>query len=394
MKRHILIHYGEIGLKGSNRGYFVDRLKKQIRDRLQKEFKESFSVVEVLKRIVVSLPEYFDEDRCISILNAISGISNFQFVYEGALDIAEIGQQIWDNMPDVLLDDVANFCVRVKRSMPMDSTSIESEREIGAILLRNGIDKKVKVKNPDLEINIEFFSGRGYFSYKKYKGAGGLSPGTGGKLICLMSSGIDSPVAAYRMMRRGARVVFAHFHSYPFSDKHEMEQVKDLVEILSKYQFDTKLYLLPFGEVQKSIATNLDVPGKLRVVMYRRMMMRIAERISKNEKAKGLITGDSFGQVASQTVENMFAIHEATSIPIYQPLIALDKEEIVEISRKIETFDISKLPCKDTCSMFTPENPETKAKLYQVLESEKDFPIDDWIDDVLSKAEVIYFNKF
>lgn len=395
MKRFILIHYGEIGLKKSNISYFVDKLKKRLRFVLQEEFKINYSIKHTLGRFMVSLPDDFsveDEAKYIDVLFRVFGIQNFKFVYESSIGLDALTDQMWENLPaNVFNPDLKprTFRVLVKRSMPLPFKSVELEREIGARLLRRGIDVKVKMVDPELIVDLEFFNDHAYFSFKKYKGAGGLSANSQGRFVSLLSSGIDSPVASYLMMRRGARVIFVHFHAYPFSDKSEMENVKSLVNILSGYQFDTKLYLVPFGKMQKSISTNLDVPSKIRTVLYRRLMVRIAERIARNEHAKGLITGDNLGQVASQTPENMFAVHDASTIPMFYPLIGFDKEETVALAEKIGTFKISKLPCTDTCAMFMPEHPELKANIYDVREYEKSLPINEWVEGILKESEVI-----
>jgi tRNA uracil 4-sulfurtransferase len=390
MKRVLIVHYGEIGLKKANKGYFVDKLKKSIKMRLEKRFRETFSVRYTLGRILVVLPENFVEEEYVEVLKKIFGIKNYKFTSVGSIDLRKLEKQIWDNMPDFETKP-ETFRVKVKRSMILTYKSAEAEREMGAYLIENGIDMKVKLKNPEFTADVELFNNIGYFSYKKYGGQGGLSPNSQSKLVSLISSGIDSPVASYQMMRRGARVIFVHFHGYPYTDKDEMHQCKEIVEMLSEYQFDTKMYLIPFGEIQKTIAANSKVPAKIRTVLYRRLMLRIAETIAKKERAKGLVTGDNFGQVASQTPENMFAIHEASSIPIYQPLISLDKEDVIRVAEKLGTFEISKLPCKDSCSMFMPKHPELKANIYDLQEIEKDLPIDDWVSSSVENGEIIYY---
>ncbi|MFH1533583.1 MAG: tRNA uracil 4-sulfurtransferase ThiI [Nitrospirota bacterium] len=390
MKRVLIIHYGEIGLKKANKDYFVNKLRKSIKMRLEKKFRETFSVKCTLGRLLVDLPDGFKEEGYVDVLRKIFGIKNFKFTYIGSTKVNKIGAQILENMPK-FEKKPNDFRVKVKRSMDLPYKSIEAEREIGAILLENGIDMKVKLKNPEFVVDIELFNNNGYFSYKTYRGQGGLSPNSQGKLVSLISSGIDSPVASFQMMRRGARVVFVHFHGYPYTDKDEMHQSKEIVKILSEYQFDTKMYLVPFGEIQKKIAVNSDVPAKVRTVLYRRLMIRIAESIAKKERAKGLITGDNYGQVASQTPENMFAIHEASSIPLFQPLISLDKEDIIRIAEEIETFEISKLPCKDSCSMFMPKHPELKANIYDLHKIEEHLPIADWVVSSIEESEVVYF---
>lgn len=397
MKRFIIVHYGEIGLKKANIAYFVDKLSKRMRVMLTKQFQKSFSIKHSLSRFLIALPENFDdslEEEFAKVLYKIFGIKNFKFVYEGSTDLEVLSEQIWDNLPKFIFDQNSKprtFRVTVKRSMPLSFKSTEIERKMGANLLVKGIDINVKMVDPEFVVDVEFFNDHGYFSFKKYAGPGGLSPNSQGKLVSMISAGIDSPVASYMMMKRGARVIYIHFHGYPFTDKAEVEQVKELVKILADYQFDTKLYLVPFGQFQKKIATNLDVPAKIRTVIYRRLMLRIAELIAKSEGAKGVITGDNLGQVASQTPENIFAIHQASTIPIYQPLIGFDKEDIVKIAERIGTFEISKLPCKDTCGMFMPEHPEIKANVYDVCEYEKALPIEEWLRNILKESEILPF---
>ncbi len=390
MKRVLIVHYGEIGLKKANKDYFVKKLQKSIKMRLEQKFRETFSVRYTLGRILVVLSDKFVEAEYVEVLRKIFGVKNYKFTYVGSTEVKKLEKQIWDNMPD-FEDRPGTFRVKVKRSMILPYKSAEAEREIGAYLIDSGIDMKVKLKGPEFTSDVELFNNIGYFSYKTYRGQGGLSPNSQSKLVSLISSGIDSPVASYQMMRRGARVIFVHFHGYPYTDKDEMHQSKEIVEMLSEYQFDTKMYLIPFGEIQKTIATNSDVPAKIRTVLYRRLMLRIAESIAKKERAKGLVTGDNFGQVASQTPENMFAIHEASSIPLYQPLISLDKEDVIRIAEKLGTFEISKLPCKDSCSMFMPKHPELKANIYDLRKIEENLPIDDWVASSVESGEIVYF---
>lgn len=392
MKRFVLIHYSEIGLKGANKQYFVKKLRRQIKEKLEGRFRKGFSVLYVLGRLMVPLPARFNEEKYSEVLGRIFGIKNFQFVYEGNLDLEKLGSEIWDKLPKFSKDArPETFCVRLKRSQKLPYSSAEAERELGAILLENGLGMKVRLKGADLEVNVEAFNEHGYFSFKKYAGEGGMSANSGSKLIATISSGFDSPVAAYKMMRRGARIIFVHFHAVPYTDDSEVEQVKEIVKILSDFQFDTKLYLVPFGRIQELIATERKISAKIRVVLYRRMMLKIAERIAKKEKAKGIVTGDNFGQVASQTPENMFAIHEASSIPIFQPLIANDKEETIELARRIGTYEVSAKPATDPCSMYMPKKPELKANVYDVRRYEEFMDTEVWIEKAMKGAEVLYY---
>lgn len=393
MDRFLLIHYGEIGLKKSNQDYFVEKLKKDLRMRLQAAFRVPFSVIHSLGRIVVKLPEDFevsDEVRYAEVVGRIFGIKNFKFAYRSGIDFEELGEEIYGLLPDFSEGLPGSFRVNVKRSMTLDMKSVDIERLIGGMLVDKGFDVLVSLKAAEFIVDIEIFNLHSYFSFKTYRGVGGMAPLSQGKLVALLSSGIDSPVAAYLMMRRGARVVLVHFHGYPYTDAEEMENVKKLAKILAGYQFDTKLYLLPFAQVQKAIATNLEIPGKVRTILYRRIMLKIAQEIAKKDHAKGLVTGDVFGQVASQTPENIYSIHDATTIPLLQPLIAYDKEEIVKIAEGIGTFEISKLPCKDTCTMFAPKKAEIKSNVYDIRLFEQQIDVEMWVAKVLAEAEIIF----
>lgn len=353
---------------------------------LEKAFRQTFVVKHCLKRFLVELPSEFDEKAYVDAMKTVFGVRNFSFVFGGSIDLEKLASEIRGKMPNFSVYE--NFCVRVKKSQVLQLKSFEVEREIGARLIDLGLKLPVKLKEPDLLINIEFFNDTAYFSFKKYNGEGGLPANTGGKLVSLISGGFDSPVAAYRMMKRGARVIFVHFHAYPYTDMDEINHVKDLVKILSAYQFDTKLYLVPFGEIQKRISKNLRVPAKIRTILYRRLMLKIAEKIAFKEKAKGLVTGDNFGQVASQTSENIFVIDEAASVVVYRPLISFDKDEIIRESVAIGTHEISQLPCKDACTMFAPKVPEIRANLRDILGVERELPVVSWVDEALENVEV------
>jgi len=392
MKTYLLVHYGEIGLKGKNREYFVKRLGKQIRERLSLAFYRKISITHTLGRFLVKNVK--EDDNYQVVLKRIAGIKNFHFVYEGASGIEKLAEDIWGvwgKSWKKKFPDAKTFCVRVRKAQNMSYKSFEAERDIGAILLQKGIGLKAKMKDPDVEIYMEVFSNHGYFSFKKNFAMGGMPANTAGKFIAMLSAGIDSPVAAYKMMKRGARMIFVHFDGYPYTDDAEREHVKELVKILSDFQYDTKLFIVPFGKLQKTIATNMEIPSKYRTVLYRRFMVRIAERICKREGAYGIVSGDNLGQVASQTAQNMFAVHAVTSVPMYAPLIGYDKEEIVQVAREIGTFEISKLPCKDTCSMFTPKSPELNAKVYDLKKVEETLDIDKIVDECVKGAEVIKY---
>jgi tRNA uracil 4-sulfurtransferase len=226
----------------------------------------------------------------------------------------------------------------------------------------------VDLKNAEFTVTVEILPHDAFFGFNKIAGPGGLPVGASGRVVALISGGIDSPVAAYRMMQRGCRLIFVHFHSAPYQDKTSQEKVRLLIQLLTRHQFTSRLYMVPFGEIQRQIVAAVGRP--LRVVLYRRMMLRIAEAIARQEKAKALITGESLGQVASQTLDNMSIIQQAARLPILRPLVGMDKQEIIDQARRMGTFEISSIPDQDCCQLFVPKHPATKARFRDVEEDE------------------------
>ena len=231
-----------------------------------------------------------------------------------------------------------------------------------------GTQARVSLDRPDLTIHVEVLPRDIYFSYGREAGPGGLPVGVSGNVVVLLSGGIDSPVAAHRLMKRGCRAVFVHFHSFPFQDATSRAKAADLVQCLTRFQYHSRLYLVPFGEVQREIVAG--APGPLRVVLYRRFMARIAAEIARREDAKALVTGESLGQVASQTLENLAVIEEAVEMPVLRPLIGSDKEEIVQQARALGSYQISILPDQDCCSLFVPRHPATFSTLAEIRQAE------------------------
>jgi thiamine biosynthesis protein ThiI len=226
----------------------------------------------------------------------------------------------------------------------------------------------VDLEDAELTISIEILPRSAFFGFDKIAGAGGLPVGVSGRAVSLISGGFDSPVAAYRMMQRGCRLTFVHFHSAPYLDKTSQEKVRELVKLLTRHQFSSRLYLIPFGEIQRQIVAGVLRP--LRVILYRRMMLRIAEAIAGKERARALVTGESLAQVASQTLENLAVIEKATTLTILRPLVGMDKQEIIDQARRIGTFETSAIPDQDCCQLFVPQHPATKAKLADVENAE------------------------
>src|SRR3989338_9749285 len=280
---------------------------------------------------------------------------------------------------------------RSNKNYPLISQEINEK--IGKYILtklRHRMSKSkvcVKLTDPDINCHIEIIEKCAFIYLEKIPGPGGMPVGTGGKALALLSGGIDSPAAAYYLLKRGVRVDFIHFHSMPYTSPASVEKVKKLAGILNKYQSNSKIFLIPFADIQKEIM--MKVPEKLRVIFYRRLMMKIAEEIAKKENYLALITGESVGQVASQTLENMKAIEDAVKIPVLRPLCGFDKEEIINKARDIGTYAISILPHDDCCTRFVPKHPEIRAKLNEVKQAEKNMEVKKLIKKSLDKMEII-----
>jgi thiamine biosynthesis protein ThiI len=267
--------------------------------------------------------------------------------------------------------------------------SPDIEREVGGrVKLAKGW--KVDLDHPALTISVEMMASEAFYTFAKDRGPGGLPTGASGKVACLLSGGIDSPVAAWRMMKRGCSGLLIHFHSYPFLSRASQEKVRELAQLLTTYQQHSRLFLVAFGEIQRQVV--LTVPAPLRVVVYRRLMVRIADRIARTHGARALVTGEVIGQVASQTLENMSVIASATDLPILRPLVGMDKEEIVAEAARLGTFDISVVPDQDCCQLFTPKHPATRATRAAVEEAESRLPIATMVEEAAAGAAIEHFS--
>lgn len=384
MERCIIVHYGEIGLKGKNRATFEHTLIAHVGKRLQSPGK--FTVRRISGRILVKATTDFDDGKIKAALKEVFGITSFLFAYMSSSDLAQVSRDLIGLLKNRSFE---TFCVRVRRgNKELPFSSMEAEKLLGSDILKV-FPAKVKLENPDLTCHVDFVEKFSFIYFEKISGLGGLPVTSSGKLIALISAGFDSPIASWLMMKRGAKVIFVHFHSYPMTDRASIDNVQELVKILTKYQFDSKLYLVSFLEIQKAIMAK--APAKLRVLLYRRYMVRISERIAREERALGLVTGESLGQVASQTLENMRATEAVSGLPIYRPLVSFDKTEIIDLSRKIGTYAISSLPYGDCCSLFVPAHPETRARLSDLESAEVSGKFDELMDSVMQKIEIKKF---
>jgi thiamine biosynthesis protein ThiI len=271
---------------------------------------------------------------------------------------------------------------RADKRFPLTSPQIE--RELGG-RIKSHRGWRVDLEHPELTVRVEILSDEAFCYVRKEPGAGGLPSGVSGRVACLMSGGIDSPVAAYRLIKRGCRVRLIHFHSYPILSHTSQDKVLELAELLTRHQLETRLYMVAFGEIQRQVV--LAVPPPLRVVVYRRLMLRIAEQIGGACGALALVTGEAVGQVASQTLDNMAVIDSVTSMPVFRPLVGMDKEEIVREARQLGTYDVSIVPDEDCCTLFTPKHPATKARARLVEQAEAGLPVDAMVVEAARTAE-------
>jgi len=378
----VLIRYHEIALKKGNRSYFTELLKRNllaaVNDLGAKEIRS------LPARLLLTFKEDVPAATLIERMRTVFGVANFSIVERTSRDIDGLRSRILDSLNGTHFESFRIETQRGDKTFPL--TSPEINRRLGAAVKEKS-GARVDLENAAFTITVEILPRDAFFGFNKISGAGGLPVGASGRVVALISGGIDSPVAAYRMMQRGCRLIFIHFHSAPFQDKTSQEKVRELLKVLTRHQFTSRLFLVPFGEIQRQIVASVARP--LRVVLYRRMMLRIAEAIARKERAKALVTGESLGQVASQTLDNMAVIEQAARLPILRPLVGMDKQEIIDQARRIGTFEISSIPDQDCCQLFVPKHPATKARLAEVEEDEARFDMKELlrygIDNALEK---------
>ena len=368
----VVVHYKELALKGKNRPWFIQLLTRNLRAQLADL--GIVTVRSVMGRIEIELGDEAKWSDIRERVRHVFGIANFSLAGRGPHDFAQLASTILKDLGD---REASSFRVSVRRAdKRFPFTSPQIEREVGG-LIKEAKGWLVDLEHPALTIHIEMLPGYAFYFFGKEPGAGGLPTGTGGRLACLLSGGIDSPVAAFKMMRRGCVVLLIHFHSYPILSRASQEKVREIAALLTTYQQRSRLILVPFGEVQQQVV--LGVPPELRVVIYRRLMLRIAEKLARTWHARALVTGEVVGQVASQTLENMTVTAEATSFEILRPLVGMDKDEITIEAARIGTLPISNIPDQDCCQLFTPRHPATRATRDQIARAEARLPIEDLV---------------
>lgn len=380
----VIIHYHEIALKGRNRPQFINQLVRNIKN---VTFDLDVPDVRVLPgRVELILGTGTSWDAVRLRIERVFGIANFSHATRADPDIESLARTI-----DAALGErqVSSFRVSARRSdkrFPLTSQQIE--QEIGG-RINDTRGWRVNLSQPELTIHIEMLSGEAFFFFDKIPGPGGLPVGVSGQVACLVSGGIDAPVAAYRIMKRGCSAQLIHFHGYPILSHTSIEKARQLAEALLPYQPHLWLHLVPFGEIQQQIMSL--APSRFRVLIYRRLMMLIADRVAHKLGALALITGDAVGQVASQTLKNLAVLEAAASLPVLRPLIAMDKDEIIAEAIRIGTYPISIIPDQELLPGFTPRDPATAAGLREVEEAEKRLPWTEMVTAAVAGASVEEF---
>lgn len=385
-QRICLVHYHEIGLKGHNRSTFEMRLLKNLEALLS-----DFPIVTIHRisgRLCVFLKEGTDwecEKACAEAIRMVPGVARVSSGFKCERDLDEMNRAAIDALSEA--DEFHSFKVAARRNhTDFEINSMEMNQLVGAALCEAFPDKKVQMKNPDVEVGVEVVQNAAYVYARSVRGVGGLPVGSSGMVVSLLSSGIDSPVATWRMARRGAVCIGVHFSGRPQTSDASEYLVDDIAHILEKTGCIARVYVVPFGDYQREIS--LTVPPQLRVIMYRRLMFKVAEEIARRVGAKALVTGESLGQVASQTLDNIRCTDAAVDMPVFRPLIGTDKLEIIDMAQQVGTFDISSQDAPDCCTLFMPRSPETHAKLEDVLAAEALLPVADWVPEIADSAEL------
>jgi len=379
LRRAILIHYHEINLKGNNRGWFESRLHQHVRT-LLRDLPHA-GIERLTGRMFVRLEPASPIEEIETRLKRVFGIANFATTWQVPADMESIRATLADLIKGCSFPSFKIDARRGTKEFPLNSQQINEN--LGH-MVQQLTGAAVHLEAPAQVFYVEIAGASAYLYFNRIPGSGGLPTGTGGSVLCLLSGGIDSPVAAFRMMRRGCRVLFVHFHSFPHTTTESQNKVRRLVSVLARYQLTGKLILVPFADVQREIVAYC--PPPLRVILYRRFMVRIAEALAARERALALVTGDSLGQVASQTLENLRAVSAAAGLPIFRPLIGSDKEEIMDTAREIGTYGISIQPDVDCCTLFVPKHPETMARPEQVEQAEAGLEVSRLVGSCLSAA--------
>lgn len=385
---HLLVRYGELTLKGTNRKMFVNQLKDNVKRALIPL--RGYNVKGKRDRMYIELSPDADINEIIQRLSKVYGIKSISPVIKIDKNEEKINQSAIQLSHD--FEKGSTFKVDVKRvdkSFRLDT--YELQRQVGGAILKENNNITVNVKNPDYEIKIEVRMDAIYIYEKVIAGAGGLPVGTGGKTLLMLSGGIDSPVAGIEVMKRGVTVEAIHFHSPPFTSEKAKDKVIELTRILAERVGPIKLHLVPFTEIQKQI--NKVVHPRYTMTSTRRMMMRISDKVVHQINANAIVNGENLGQVASQTLKSMYAINHVTATPVLRPLLTLDKEDIIKKAKELGTFETSIQPYEDCCTIFTPKNPVTEPDFDKVVKYESVFNFDEMIENAVENIETLTIDQ-
>ena len=383
--RHVVVvRLGEITLKKKNRPFFVRQLGRNIRRALRGLDVRDLELSP--NRVLVRPGPAFDWPEARERLGRVFGVQNFSLCQVLPWDVDAIGDEVLRVAAEQRFD---SFRITVQRSdKRFPGTSQELERAIGAAV-KAASGARVDLEHPEANFHVEIMPGGAYVFDARTRGPGGLPVGVSGRVVALLSGGIDSPVAAWRLMGRGCQVTFVHFMSFPYLDASSRDKAVALVRNLTRWQYRSRLHVVSFGDVQHQIVASC--PPRLRVVLYRRFMVRIAEAIARRAHAEALVTGESLGQVSSQTLSNVATIDAAAVLPLLRPLVGRDKEEIIEEARRLGTFETSIEPDQDCCTLFVPRNPATKSTPVEADEAEAALDVDALVQQALANVETLDF---
>ena len=383
ISQHAVVHYAEIGLKGKNRPFFERTLARNIARRMEELGLKPERVERLSGRMLVHLSRPLDGANWIEALGTVFGIAHFSPAFLVRPEMEAIRATLLEHLPE---GPVASFRIRAARDDKSFSlTSPQIERELGAVV-QERTGWPVRLKGAELVIGVELLRDRAILSFGRLPGPGGLPVGASGRVGLMLSGGIDSPVAGYLALKRGCRVIPIHFHSRPFGNWMGAEaRAREIVRAMRAYGMEPYLYVVPIGRQQREITVR--APVAYRVILYRRLMVRVAEALTRREKGKALFTGESLGQVASQTLESLAVVEEAAGMPLLRPLIGMDKKEIVALAERIGTFELSQMEGDDCCQFLMPSRVVTRPTLEVVREAEEKVEMDRLVEEALARAE-------
>ncbi len=375
---HVLVHYSEIALKGKNRQFFAKKLQENIKRAIKGKYNK---VRREHDRIIIYLRPDEDEKYIEKKLKNVFGIEWFAFAYPTDKKIEDVKNEIEKHVTIKRGETAKIIAKRSDKKFPINSMQIN--KELGKFIEKKFF-AKISMENPMHKIYVNIGRNSAYIYSNQVKGLGGLPVGSSGKVLVLFSGGIDSSVAAYMMMKRGAVPYYLHFHAFRKGEEAMKSKIENILKILLQYSGSSKIFTIPFYPFQLAVSR----AGRSELVVFRRFMMRIAEKIAKENGMQAIVTGESLGQVASQTMENISAIDAATQMTVFRPLLSYDKREIINIAEKIGTYELAIKPYKDCCSIIA-TNPRTKAKMSEIEQIENEINVEKLIKDTINLAEVI-----